>query len=83
MATVNKDLPIGVWVNVSSADKVFAGNYNNVPIQAAWATQAPVEGFKPHIIPGGFGIARDFETGNLWLRNTAEKAGIKVTVDEG
>ena len=70
------------WVVVSATGPVFVSNDNSVAVDYCWSDTDPVDGFKAHPLHAGHGVARDFETGALRMRNNSAFHEITLAVDE-
>lgn len=83
MTTINKTLKKSDgWVVVSVSGDVFVSNQGNYSVEYCWNNVDPAADFKPHTLYARNGVARDFETGALRMRNSSPMDEIIIAVDE-
>jgi hypothetical protein len=83
MATTNVSLAKSAgWVVVSSATNIFVSNPNSQALEYCWSDTPPDPLFRPHTLHANHGVARDFETGALRMRNTGHAEEVIIALDE-
>ena len=82
MATTNVPLTKSAgWVVISSATNIFVSNPSSQALEYCWSDVAPDALFHAHILHAHHGVARDFETGALRMRNPGQNTVI-IALDE-
>jgi hypothetical protein len=83
MATKNMPLAKSAgWVVVSTTANIFVSNPNSQALEYCWSDAEPGPLFRPHTLHPSHGVARDFETGALRMKNNSSFEEVTIVVDE-